>query len=147
MVQLVSVVLNPRMTLFSNASVIERVTASGNRAAVRLLEEKLAELPWALYRVRRIFHARGNASRQVRMVAWGSRHQMERRLRRIAPGRLSPGRWGILRWNSIPRPTEPAYPFPEEMYAVGPAQAENKERDGANFSRRMNLLRRRLNPG
>ena len=53
----VSLALNPRGTLYRNQSLIEITLASGNRLATVSYEQKRDGTPWAIYRVRRIYHA------------------------------------------------------------------------------------------
>jgi hypothetical protein len=57
MLEYVSLSLNPRGTLYRNQSLIEITRASGNYLAAESYEQKLDRAPWAIYRVRRIYHA------------------------------------------------------------------------------------------
>ena len=57
LLEYVSLALNPRGTLYRNQSLIEITDANGNRLAVASYEHKLDTTPWAVYRVRRIYHA------------------------------------------------------------------------------------------
>ena len=57
LLEYVSLALNPRGTLYRNQSLIEITDASGNRLATESYEQKLDETSWAVYRVRRLYHA------------------------------------------------------------------------------------------
>ena len=57
LLEYVSLALNPRGTLYRNQSLIEITRANGNLRASTSYEGKLETMPWAVYRIRRIYHA------------------------------------------------------------------------------------------
>lgn len=57
MLEFVSLSLNPRETLYCNHSLVEITHESGNRLATESYEQKLERPLWAVYRIRRIYHA------------------------------------------------------------------------------------------
>jgi hypothetical protein len=54
----VALAMNPRGQLYSTAPLYEVVTNSGNEQAIKLFGERMGSVPWAVYRVRRIYHAK-----------------------------------------------------------------------------------------
>ncbi|MBY0502717.1 MAG: hypothetical protein K2X03_02325 [Bryobacteraceae bacterium] len=62
----VSLALNPRGTLYKKHSLIEIATVAGNTAAVDQYHRRIHSEEWAIYRVRRIYSAKGRADRAVR---------------------------------------------------------------------------------
>jgi hypothetical protein len=72
--ELVARALNPRMTLYSRGrSLRDLIAADGNLHAVALLDQRLAETEWAVYRVRRVYTARARAYREVCIIDRASR--------------------------------------------------------------------------
>ena len=61
MLEYVSLALNPRATLYRDRSLIQITIQSGNRPALEAYERKLANQPWAVYRVRQIYSKKGKA--------------------------------------------------------------------------------------
>ena len=53
-----SLAMNPRGQLYSRAPLYQIVSESDNPRAIQLFSQQLRSLPWAVYRVRRIYHAK-----------------------------------------------------------------------------------------
>ena len=120
--------LNPRMTLFKNGSVIAMVERRHPDIA-RRFRRQLDTGPWSLYEVRRVFHAKGVASRSVRCLATGTRRKCRVLARRAAKNegaRVTVDGHGINRVVLRDRNVE-ARPV-EAFLVVAPAGIEDKER-------------------
>ncbi len=65
----VSLSPNPRAALYKNRSLIQIIIETGNTAAVDAYHEMLAAPPWAVYRLRRIYTAKGKADRLLQQAA------------------------------------------------------------------------------
>jgi hypothetical protein len=61
--------LNPRGTLYKKHSLIEIASASGNDTALDRYLRRLDSSSWSVYRVRRIYSAKGRADRAVENLA------------------------------------------------------------------------------
>jgi hypothetical protein len=120
--------LNPRMTLFKNASVIHLIEQC-YPAIARRFRRELESGPWSLYEVRRVFHAKGVASRSVRCLTTASHRRCRAQARREASHhrtRVTVDAYGIHRVVLRDRNTEPR---PVEAFlVVAPAGIEDKER-------------------
>jgi hypothetical protein len=128
-----SLALNPNMTLYAQGSLRDALTGDASHDHARafaLLASRLAETDWSVYRVRRIYHAKGRADRSLSKDATGPHDQMVARLKRLARRHQqeveqlagSPRFWTLRR-----RPDQ--YPALEEMFVAAPADAAEKERD------------------
>lgn len=60
-----SLALNPRGTVYKGRSLIQITIEAGNDAAVEVYRKGIESEEWALYRVRRIYSAKGKADRAV----------------------------------------------------------------------------------
>lgn len=67
--------LNPRMTLYRDRSLRPVLLASRSLRAFLLYRERLGSLPWAVYRVCRIYPAKGRAGRSVEKPALGTQDE------------------------------------------------------------------------
>lgn len=124
--------LNPRMTLFKSGSVIRLIEAHHPAIAKRFRRE-LASRPWSLYEVRRVFHAKGVASRSVRCVTTASHRRCRIAARRVAASHgthVTVDAYGIHRVVLRDRNVE-SRPV-EAFLVVAPAGIDDKER--ASFS-------------
>lgn len=63
--ELVSLTLNPRGTLYKKQSLYEYADQSGNAEAIAAFDERLARQSWRVYRVRRIYGAKKDAHGQI----------------------------------------------------------------------------------
>jgi hypothetical protein len=68
-----SLCFNPRGHLYRDRALQDVVHRIGVTAAQEAFERKLAEIPWALYEVRRIYTKKGKAMRHVRRIKSGTR--------------------------------------------------------------------------
>lgn len=124
----VAMALNPRMTLYATRSLISLLASSPvHESSMQAFAGKLSELEWAVYRVRRIYTAKGRADRSIEIVARGPRFDMTGEVF------VQAARWttdaetveGHTRLYLRRRqPTE--YPSAEEFYVAAPALAKPK---------------------
>ena len=149
--ELVSLALNPRGTLYPKASLIQITLQNGDKQAARSYRSRLLDSSWSLYRVRRIYHPgktdgmvnsnrKGPADRAVeRLSIFAKRAEAERQLDRLARERDTaidhgPG----LRYVYMERRGK-SYPAREEFYTVAPSHVQTKARHGIEwFDRRWN---------
>lgn len=118
--------LNPRMTLYRDRSLLSCLIADGNDAALGTFTSLLEGQRWALYRVRRVYHARGRADRSVTKEAEGTQQEMAGALLGRV-GRFARWEGGHFRcW--LARREPGAYPTAEEMLVVAPALVADKAR-------------------
>jgi hypothetical protein len=133
----VAVALNPRQGLIAGTR-LHDVLANhpGQEQVLALLEERLDEARWAVYKVRRALlpssrapDKPGTNARQLRAVATGTRSAMRHALAAIAIGRNQvvdvddprhPRVWLRRRGDHLPAT--------EEFYAIAPHVVANKER-------------------
>jgi hypothetical protein len=136
----VSLAMNPRGTLYKTRSLIEITQAAGNTSATAAYEERLSTAPWALYRVRRIYHAdkkiptkKGQADRAVERLAVLSRDSAHTALLRLA-GRLQAQ---LVTHRGIDYAYQEhkgdTYPTREHFYVTAPAVVETKARYGIEW--------------
>jgi hypothetical protein len=118
----VSLAFNPRMALYARKSLRLILEKDGNTEALRLLEERLTAVPWAVYRVRRIVWAKGRADRKTERAGDGTREAVVARLTK-AGGCLD---GGTARLYVRQRGNE--YPMLEDMLVAAPAVVEEKSR-------------------
>lgn len=126
----VSLALNPNMTLFASGSLADKLRADkrDHSRAFRRFDERLDEVQWAVYRIRRVYHAKGRADREVSRVSTGTRTQCVLALHRMSreAGGLTPGsEGGISRLWGVRRVPD-TYPCLEEMFVAAPADADDK---------------------
>jgi hypothetical protein len=136
-----SVTLNPRSTLFRSQSAQRFAEEHRLDAVMALADAMVRNGGWALYDVRRIFHAamdratkkpnhlkKGVAWRSVETRAEGSREEMTHELHRIAADRkteVTRDANGVLRTELISLERS-WYPAAEHFLAVGPAGVRDK---------------------
>jgi hypothetical protein len=131
--------LNPRQLLFATRSAHQVVTQHPQlHEAAATAEHRLDTMPWAVYDVRRIFHARrgdperkGHAWRSVRRLHTGDRAQAHHALREYA----ATGAIAIdVDEHDIPRAwhqrTGRRYPTAERYLTTAPAVITDKQRPG-----------------
>lgn len=129
--------LNPRATMYISTSLLKLTTDAGNTAAVTAFEKQLAAQDWALYRVRRIYHAskkdpskKGITNRAVERLSIAEAGPTNLLLDQIAEQFQAP----IEEHRGIPyvylerRGAE--YPAREEYYSIAPAVVPTKARNG-----------------
>lgn len=133
-----SLAMNYRGTLFNTRSLKQITTEAGNAEALTEFEGKLATLPWAVYRVRRIYTGKGKAFREVKRVQDGTRADMLTALAALMnePGTMRREHHGIDYAYRLER-TEDVYPTREDYLVAAPALVQDKSRYGDEwFNRR-----------
>jgi hypothetical protein len=125
-IEYVSMALNYRQSLYpEEATLLAAVQALGQADALSRFGEMLDTSQWALYWVRRIYVAKTQAYRSVRILEEGSRQEMQAD-RLPGYGQVSL-EGGIPRVITIPR-AEGVYPTLEEVIVAAPRTVENKDR-------------------
>ena len=142
LLELLSLALNPRGTLYPNKSLIQITWASGDESTAAEFQARLLGSRWSVYRVRRIYHARktdgiidpkkkGMADRAVEQVqTFSSREEADRCLDGFVRSLgldLETSRG--LRYAYRER-RESEYPAREEFYTVAPSHVPTKARYG-----------------
>jgi hypothetical protein len=121
-----SLALNPLMPLYASGSLRGKLGPE-HAAGVRVFEALLAAAEWAVYRVRRVYHAKGRADRSVTKVAIGRMDTMTAELTRLA---AVEGQEAVVEAGSprfyLARRQPSQYPAFEEMCVAAPADAEEK---------------------
>jgi hypothetical protein len=126
-----SLALNPRMTLYAHGSLRDALAEdedNDHTRAFALLGERLECAEWAVYRVRRLYHAKGRADRSTDKVHAGTRASATAALRRLAKKEGQPVERlaGSDRFWTCRR--RDRYPAVEEMFVAAPADACEKQR-------------------
>jgi hypothetical protein len=147
MLEHLSLALNPRATLYRDRSLIQITRDDGNQKALTQYESRLASLPWAIYRVRRIYSGPGKADRAVeRQAVYASHGAATEALRHSAAG--GKGELTELRgmlYVYIERRSSAVFPCREEYLVAAPAVVEDKARHGlAHFEVKWRSLQMRL---
>lgn len=134
LLELVAMALNPRMTLYRDRSLYSILLVEGNPEPFRILHERLAGLLWAVYRVRRVYKAKGRADRSVERLVEGTRDKVLYALQVEATraGQAIENTANGPRFYTVRRRVD-AYPAFEEMYVAAPALANDKAKK--NFER------------
>lgn len=128
----VSLALNPRGTLYKKNSLIEIATATGNEEAFTRYHHRIDSGRWAIYRVRRIYSAKGRADRAVENFAsFAHQESAEQSLQILAAELGLP----VERLRGIPyvwreRRRETVFPTREDFLTVAPAAVDDKARYG-----------------
>lgn len=136
-----SLALNPAMTLYSDRSLRSLLEKDGRHAtALTLHAKRVEESDWNVYRVRRIYHAKGRADRSVAHMLRGVKKQTavayledQSAAVGIQPEYLS------YSWRAKIRERAPnVYPSQDEMWVAAPMEVEEKEKKG--FKTKWSLL-------
>ena len=127
-----SLCFNPRGTLYRDRALVDVITRVKSEAALVEFAKLLEGVPWALYRVRRIYTAKGKAMRYVeRLTPDQARAFADSSLRgvvdRDAPQAAKQTMRGIDYWMFAER-EEGTYPAREGFYVVAPAFMDDKLR-------------------
>jgi hypothetical protein len=128
----VSLAFNPRSALYKSKSLLDITRASENVQALELYERRLHSATWALYRVRRIYGAKGKADRALEQLAqFGDRDAALGALRRLA-GQLGCDfeEVGNRAYAWRERRSETEYPTREELFSIAPATVQSKTHYG-----------------
>ncbi len=130
-----SLAANPRGTLYRNASLLDRIAATDHQPTLRAYTDALRAQPWAVYRVRRLYRAKGKADRAIEVVRLTpTEADALTSLQRLT--RSQDLRMEVLR--NIPyaffeRRREDTFPTREGYYVIGPACIETKARHGLSW--------------
>lgn len=136
-----SLALNPRGTLYRDKSLIQITVDQGNQKAVESYEKRIHEAEWALYRVRRIYHAqkadptkKGTADRAVEKISvFRDSDGARMRLAEVAAsgdGEIEEARGLTYVYRERCGVTFPAR---EEFFTVAPALVHSKARYGIDW--------------
>ncbi|MGH9630730.1 MAG: hypothetical protein ACRD7E_20645 [Bryobacteraceae bacterium] len=122
----VSLALNPRAPLYKDRSLIQIALESRNASAIAEHRRLLAEHLWALYRVRRIYTAKGRANRAVeRLEIFPDEAAARQALGRMEAERASDhDRNGEFLYLWRLRREENVYPSREEFFTIAPRLKE-----------------------
>ena len=144
--ELVSLTLNPRGTLYKKQSLYEYANQSGNTKAIAAFEEKLARQSWRVYRVRRIYGAKkdadgkplperkGQALRAVEHCSGEVSRLEAMRMLQIKADQMGADlehKRGIS--YLYQRRVGSIYPTREEYFVAGPAGVDSKARYGMEW--------------
>lgn len=143
----ISLALNPRGTLYKKRSLIEIASAEGNEPAILRYRDRIHSGPWSLYRVRRIYSARGRADRAVEnLAAFENRECAEQSLqRRAAELGLVVERLRDIAYVWRERRSETLFPTREDFMTVAPMAVDDKARYGLTwFEQKWAALQLRL---
>lgn len=119
------------MTLYAQGSlrgIMETQAPRFNNVLSRL-NDKLHSSTFGLYRVRRIYHAKGRADRSISIETQGSEKKVLKALRKFGEPVLEAGSYRV--WVSRRRTQ---YPAVEEMLVAAPLVAAPKERESFAFT-------------
>lgn len=140
----VCLALNPRSGLFGpGKSLITRLHRDQVTEPITLAVARMKTMPWAIYRVRRLYYAPANAARSVDSVLLGGHRTVHTALtevsqlvdipltknEEIAGAPVRDGDRDTHRRLWLRRRGDGIYPTQEEFYTVAPAQAQDKELD------------------
>ena len=132
MLEHVSLAFNPRGALYKSKSLLDITRGSENVQALELYEPRLRSATWALYRVRRIYSAKGKADRALEQLAqFGDRDAAVGALQRLAArlgSELEQVGNRAYAWRE--RRSETEYPTREELFSIAPATVQTKAHFG-----------------
>lgn len=140
----VCLALNPRSGLFGpGKSLITRLRRDQVTEPITLAVARMKTMPWAIYRVRRLYNAPANAIRSVDSALLGGHRTVHTALtdvsrlvdiavtknEEIAGAPVHDGDRDTHHRLWLRRRSDGIYPTQEEFYTVAPAQAQDKELD------------------
>ena len=133
-----SLALNPRGMLYRDRTLHSIIAGDHHTEALRHFQQRLAAAEYALYRVRRIYRAPGQADRAVEKRLTGRRAQMNEAFEEIS-SLLKVRVEHDIRYGYVREREPDHYPTVEEFFVVAPAAVESKTRYGfAWFEARWN---------
>ncbi|MBS1807595.1 MAG: hypothetical protein JST84_05325 [Acidobacteria bacterium] len=129
--EFLSLSLNPRRTLFKNTTLHEQLADVPEASLIwKHYNQFLNSTDWNLYRVRRIYTAKGKADRCLQILDTGSRQEMAEALDFYNLD--SQTAHGIT--YKTKRQAEPGiYPFAQEYFTIAPAIPQEKARYGIEW--------------
>ena len=127
-----SLALNPRGMLYRDRTLHSIIAGDHHTEALRHFQQRLEAADYALYRVRRIYRAPGQADRAVENRLTGERAEMNEAFEEIS-SLLNVRVEHNIRYGYV-REREPGrYPTVEEFFVVAPAAIESKTRYGFDW--------------
>lgn len=124
-----SLALNPRGSLYRGRTLYSVVAKDGNTTALAEFGRTMSTGEYALYRVRRIYMARGRADRAVERLATGTRAEISAQFVSVTAGLRVRVEHGIS-YGYVRERDAGLYPAVEEFYVVALATVEPKTRNG-----------------
>ena len=124
-----SLSLNPRGTLYRDKNLYSIITGDQQSEALTIFKQRLELNEYALYRVRRIYKAPGQADRAVERLETGTHAEMLERFRQTASTLAVQIVHGIS-YGYVRERKPDRYPAVEEFFVVAPAAVESKTRHG-----------------
>lgn len=128
----VALALNPRAGVYKNHSLIQITQEAANAVALETYRRGLGSHQWAIYRVRRIYTAKGKADRAVeRLRVFADEVSANRALTEMAANEHSKlCHAGAIAYLWREERTEGRYPCHEEFLTAAPATVQTKARYG-----------------
>ncbi len=128
LVEFNSLCFNPRGHLFTAGSMFEVIAKSDVPEVMHRFESKLSSVPWAFYKVRRIYSKKGKAIRCVERLESGSREAMRARVRDLGKSpHLEMSESRGIEYAFFKRRAE-TYPAAEGFYVAAPGFVQTKLR-------------------
>jgi hypothetical protein len=124
-----SLALNPRGMLYRDRTLRSIITEHHHTEALLHFRKRLEAAEYAVYRVRRIYRAPGQADRAVEKLMTGSRAEMMERFEE-ASSRLKIRVEHDIGYGYVRERGPDRYPAVEEFFVVAPAVVESKIRYG-----------------
>lgn len=133
MLEHVSLSMNPRGTLYAKGALVDILQKDGAKEILNAYNQKLDKMPWALYRVRRVYSKKGTADRCVEKLETGTRASMGDRLIKAArAGKLEIVTKRAITYVYTKTRVEDQYPAVEDFFVAAPAVVETKARYGVD---------------
>ncbi len=132
----VSLALNHRSTLYATKALADITEKTGMDEARKSFDVLLNEMPWSLYRVRRIYKKKGQADRLVERLENGPRTSMELRVREKASefkATLDTRREIEYAFVRERQDDTTVYPALEDFYVACPGTVDTKSRYGTPY--------------
>jgi hypothetical protein len=124
-----SLALNPCGMLYRDRTLHSIIAGDYHPEALRHFQQRLEAAEYALYRVRRIYRAPGQADRAVEKLMTGSRAEMMERFEQ-ASSHLKVRVEHDISYGYVREREPDRYPAVEEFFVVAPATVESKTRHG-----------------
>lgn len=128
LIEHLSLALNPRGSLYPHRTLLEITEQADNREALVTFEARLASFPWAVYRVRRFYTAKGKAQRTIERIRTVSTEiQAQGELEAIALAGHPSIEWICRTPHArFARRQDHHYPTREGYYVIAPALVHTK---------------------
>jgi hypothetical protein len=125
-----SMCMNPRGQLYRDTSLREQVTKAGVKEALDAAARVLSSIQWGVYRVRRVYTAKGKAFRAVERIKVGKHEEMQMEIHSMAYriGNLDIQVQNGIAYAYFIRRTEDVYPSREGFYVAAPCYMDTKLR-------------------